>query len=149
MSNQPREMALHDVIDYAFIKAYTLRVRFDDGAERVIDFAPILIGPLFGPLRNPSLFRQVRVDADLGTLVWPTGADIDPSVLYDWPQQVDAIVQRRRQRWGLDFSAQGDRQPFDRALHKIAEANPVPYEADRLPEDAGTEIADDNSPAAS
>lgn len=149
MNSQPGEMDLHDVTDWAFIEAYTLRVRFDDDAERVIDFAPILIGPLFGPLRDPSLFRQVRVDADLGTLVWPTGADIDPSVLYDWPQQVDAIVQRRRQRWGLDYSEQGDRRRFDRELHQIAEANPAPYEADRLPDDAGTEIADDNSPAAS
>ena len=139
MNNQPGELELHDVVSYAFIKDYVLNVRFDDGSERIIDFAPILIGPLFGPLLDPTLFRQVRVDADLGTLVWPTGADIDPSVLYNWPQHVDAIVQRRRQRWAVDYSAQDSRQQFDRVLHKIAEANPEPYEADRLPEDADHE----------
>ena len=139
MNNQPGELELHDVVSCAFIEDYVLDVRFDDGSERIIDFAPILIGPLFGPLLDPKLFRQVRVDADLGTLVWPTGADIDPSVLYDWPRHVDAIVQRRRQRWAVDYSAQDSRQQFDRVLHKIAEANPEPYEADRLPEDAGPE----------
>ena len=139
MNNQPGELELHDVVSCAFIEDYVLDVRFDDGSERIIDFAPILIGPLFGPLLDPKLFRQVRVDADLGTLVWPTGADIDPSVLYDWPRHVDAIVQRRRQRWAVDYSAQDSRQQFDRVLHKIAEANLEPYEADRLPEDAGPE----------
>ena len=39
---------------------------------------------------------------DLGTLVWPNGADIAPGVLYDWPQHVDAIVQRRRQRFARE-----------------------------------------------
>ncbi len=34
------------------------------------------------PVRNdPALFRSVRVDAELGTIVWPNGADLDPDVL--------------------------------------------------------------------
>jgi hypothetical protein len=85
MNNQTGELELHDVVSCAFIENYVLNVRFDDGSERIIDFAPILIGPLFGPLLDPKLFRQVRVDADLGTLVWPTGADIDPSVCTTGP----------------------------------------------------------------
>jgi hypothetical protein len=31
---------------------------------------------------NPALFRQVTVDPQLGTIVWPNGADVDPDVLY-------------------------------------------------------------------
>lgn len=31
-----------------------------------------------------------------------TGADIDPNVLYDWPQHVDAMVRRRQQRFGAE-----------------------------------------------
>lgn len=135
MSNQLSEMQLHDVTGYISIRDYVLSVRFDDGTEQVIDFEPILIGPLFGPLRDPGLFRQVRVDPDLGTLVWPTGADIAPNVLYDWPQQVDAIVRRRRQRWA-DYSAQDNRQRRDHSVFKVAEMNLEPYEADLPPTEA-------------
>lgn len=134
MNDQLGEIQLHDVVSCTFIKEYVLNVRFADGSERTIDFAPILIGPLFGPLLDPKLFRQARVDADLGTLVWPTGADIDPSVLHDWPRHVDAIVRRRRQRWAVDYSTNDSRQQLDRVLPKIAEANPEPYQAGRLPE---------------
>ena len=64
---------------------YVLKVKFDDGAERAIDFTPILLGPLFGSLRDMHLFRQASVDAELGTIVYPNGADFDPGVLNDGP----------------------------------------------------------------
>ena len=69
------------------------------------------------------------MDHDLGTLVWPNGADIDPSVLYDWPRHVDAIVQRRRQRWGTDYSEQTSSVRSDRVPQKVAEANGESYAA--------------------
>jgi len=53
-----------------------------DGSIRVVDLTPYLRGPVFDPLlRDPALFRAVRVDASLGTIVWPNGADLDPDVL--------------------------------------------------------------------
>jgi len=111
MEKPTDEFQFHDVVDVVFGPGYVLKVKFDDGAERTIDFEPILLGPLFGPLRNLSLFRQASVDADLGTIVWPNGADIDPGVLYDWPQHVDAIVQRRRQRFAAEAPAPVHAQP--------------------------------------
>ena len=92
---------IYDVIDYKLLEDYTIWLKFDDETERVIDFEPILLGPRFGPLRDQALFRQVNLDQELGTLVWPTGADIDPTVLHDWPQHVDAIIQRRRQQFAV------------------------------------------------
>ena len=77
--------------------AYTLRVSFDDGTEQVIDFRPVLAGELFGPLKDLSLFRQVRIDPEVHTLVWPNGADFDPATLHDWPEQVDYLAARARQ----------------------------------------------------
>ncbi len=53
-----------------------------DGTTRVVDLTPYLRGPIFDRIRgDPTFFRSVRVDASLGTIVWPNGADIDPDVL--------------------------------------------------------------------
>ena len=90
---------LHDVTDFKIIGDYTIHVEFDDGSHQIINFEPILYGPMFGPLRDLELFKQVKLDKELGTLVWPTGADIDPTVLHDWPDHVDVIVERRRERF--------------------------------------------------
>lgn len=63
--------------------AFILRLGFDDGAVREIDLEAELWAPVFEPLRrDPQLFRQVRVDDELGTIVWPNGADFDPDVLH-------------------------------------------------------------------
>jgi Protein of unknown function (DUF2442) len=62
---------------------FVLRLGFDDGATREIDLEGELWGPIFEPLReDPLLFRAVRVDDELGTIVWPNGADMDPDVLH-------------------------------------------------------------------
>ena len=70
----------------------------DDRSEQVIDFRPVLSGELFGPLRDPALFCQVRLDPEVLTLVWPNGADFDPATLHDWPDQVKAL-QAMARRW--------------------------------------------------
>ncbi len=62
------------------LEGYKLRVTFTDGTSRVVDFENDLKGRLFGPLRDLSLFRQVKVEG--GTLVWPNGADVCPDALY-------------------------------------------------------------------
>ena len=70
------------------LEDFALRLGFDDGTTREIDLESDLWGPVFEPLRvDPQLFRQVRVDEELGTIVWPNGADLDPDVLHgDQPQ---------------------------------------------------------------
>ncbi len=132
---QAEKFHFHDVVSFTPIKDYVLRVRFDDGAERVIDFEPILFGPLFSPLRDPQIFRRVRIDADLGTLVWPTGADIDPGVLYDWPWHVDTIIQRRRQQWETEYPEKSGREQSGYTLQRVAEANSEIYDVSQLAEE--------------
>lgn len=60
---------LHDISSFEIVGHYTLRLEFDDGTEQLIDFEPILYGPMFGPLRDLEVFNQVKLDSDLGTLV--------------------------------------------------------------------------------
>ncbi len=79
--------AIYRVESFEIVAPYTLSVRFDDGACRELNFAPALCGELYGPLRDLSLFEQVRLDLEAHTLVWPNGADFDPETLHDWPTQ--------------------------------------------------------------
>ncbi len=84
--------AIHRVLSFDRIGEYTLRVRFEDGAEQRIDFRPVLAGKLFGPLRDPDLFGRVVIDPVAHTLVWPNGADFDPETLHDWPSHVEELA---------------------------------------------------------
>ena len=73
-----------------------MRVAFADGSEQTIDFEPVLRGELYGPLRDPEVFGQVRLDLEVQTLVWPNGADFDPTTLHDWPTVADELATRAR-----------------------------------------------------
>lgn len=87
---------LYDVTEFELLEAYTLRVAFDDGTSQVVDLEPVLYGEIYGPLRDPDFFRQVRLDPEVRTLVWPNGADFDPYVLHEWPRVVDDLARRLR-----------------------------------------------------
>jgi hypothetical protein len=91
---------IYRVRSFEITGPYTLRVHFNDRTEQIIDFEPILAGELYGPLRDLSLFKQVRIDPEVHTLIWPNGADFDPAILHDWPEHVEALKERARQ-WQL------------------------------------------------
>lgn len=74
------------VTDVEIVAPYTLRIAFDDGEERTINFEPVLHGSYYAPLRDLALFNQVRLDPEIHTLVWPNDADFDPATLYEWDQ---------------------------------------------------------------
>jgi Protein of unknown function (DUF2442) len=59
-----------------------LRLTFTDGLIREVDLSADLWGSMAEPLQDPDYFRQVRVDPELGTVVWPNGYDLDPDVLH-------------------------------------------------------------------
>lgn len=64
------------------LDGYRLRVTFNDGVERDVDCAFLLHGTLGEPLRDPKYFRQVRVDDEARTVVWPNGLDPAPELLH-------------------------------------------------------------------
>jgi hypothetical protein len=85
---------LYDVTEFEQMKPYTLRVHFSDNTEQIIDLEPVLYGEMYAPLRDLSFFNQVRLDAEIRTLVWPNGADFDPYVLHEWPRIVEQLSRR-------------------------------------------------------
>jgi Protein of unknown function (DUF2442) len=88
---------IYRVTSLEIVSSYSLRLRFDDATEQTIDFQPVLEGELHRPLRDLTLFNQVRIDPEVHTLVWPNGADFDPATLHDWPVYVGALITRAEQ----------------------------------------------------
>ena len=61
-----------------------LLLTFDNGERREVNVGElILFDGVFEPLKDPDCFRQVRIEPDVGTIVWPNGADLCPDVLYE------------------------------------------------------------------
>lgn len=74
---------LKDIVEVRALPGLRLALRFEDGVvgEVVLTDLVPLVG-VFAPLADPARFAEVRIDTDLGTVVWPNGADLDPDVLY-------------------------------------------------------------------
>jgi hypothetical protein len=74
---------LQDIVEAIPLEGYRLKLRFEDGAAGVVDVSQcVKFTGVFAPLRDRAEFAAVRVDAELGTVCWPCGADLDPDVLY-------------------------------------------------------------------
>lgn len=81
------------VTDVEPLDGHRLRVGFSDGASREIDCSFLLHGTLGEPLTELAYFRQVRVDDDAGTIVWPNGLDPAPELLHDLPSDAGVLSQ--------------------------------------------------------
>lgn len=63
---------------------HRLRLRFADGVEGELDVSRLVpFDGVFSSLRDPVEFAKAKLDVSLGTVVWPSGADLDPVVLYE------------------------------------------------------------------
>jgi hypothetical protein len=75
--------AMVRIQDVQPLEGFKVRLFFTDGTQKDVDLERYLHGPIFEPIKDdPLIFRSVRVDKELGTVVWDNGADIDPDVLY-------------------------------------------------------------------
>ena len=88
---------LKDIVDVKPLGEYRLYLRFEDGAEGIVDLAEHLaFRGVFEPLRDPAYFARVRVDSELGTIAWPNGADLDPYVLHSQVTGIPITLESER-----------------------------------------------------
>jgi hypothetical protein len=74
---------VRQVTKVSVVADYVVDLTFDDGSTRRVDLTPYMWGEIFSAaLADYSVFSSVRVDPEIGTIVWPNGADIDPDVLH-------------------------------------------------------------------
>ena len=89
---------LYRITSFEQVGPYSLRLHFNDGLARTVDFEAILEGELYSPLRVQAAFAQVTLDPEVHTVVWPCGADFDPATLHDWPEH-EAAFRSAAERW--------------------------------------------------
>jgi len=77
-------MFMLDVTQAIPLNNHRLDLTFEDGLRAVVDMNAIIkeYKGVFAPLLDEAYFQQVKVNSELGTIVWPNGADICPDVLY-------------------------------------------------------------------
>jgi hypothetical protein len=74
---------LKDVVEVRPLGGYRVHLRFEDGVEGDLDLGRLIeFEGVFAPLRDEQEFAKVHLHPELGTIVWPNGADLDPDVLY-------------------------------------------------------------------
>ncbi len=74
-------MILH-VKEAKYLHDYVIWLRFNDGAEGMVDLKDELYGEVFEPLKDIDRFKSFKVDPDLETIVWDNEADLAPEFLY-------------------------------------------------------------------
>ena len=72
------------IIEVRYIKEYLLELTFTKGEKAELDFRDRIVGRggVFAPLEDIDFFKRVKVDPEIGTLVWPNEVDFCPDVLY-------------------------------------------------------------------
>ena len=60
---------------------YQVELLFDSGEKRIFDMTSYLNFGVFAELKDPELFKTVRVVFD--SIEWANGADLCPETLYD------------------------------------------------------------------
>jgi hypothetical protein len=88
---------LVDVVAVEVAGEYRLRLTFEDGTVRDVDFGDREWRGVFEPLRDPEFFARVAVDPEAGTIAWPNGTDMAPEPLYEQARRnpATAAAQRR------------------------------------------------------
>ncbi len=66
------------IIEAKYLSDYKVEVLFNNGQKGVADLNYALTGKMFEPLKEKTMFAQLKVDEELETIVWPNGADLAP-----------------------------------------------------------------------
>lgn len=81
---------MHLIKKIVDVEPFRLKLLFDDGTIGLVDLKNRLETwssseqSIFKELLIPERFKQVQLNEELATLVWPNGVDFCPDMLYEW-----------------------------------------------------------------
>lgn len=70
------------ITELQVVAPHLSRLVFNDGVRKCVDVRPLLVGPVFEPLKDPVFFSQAGLDPVAGTVVWPNETDLAPEALH-------------------------------------------------------------------
>ncbi|MBI4197549.1 MAG: DUF2442 domain-containing protein [Chloroflexi bacterium] len=71
---------LPKITKVSVVRPYVLSLEFASGEQGEVDLEGELWGEVFEPLKDRTLFSQVRIEG--GTVAWSNGADFAPEFLH-------------------------------------------------------------------
>jgi len=92
-------MIIH-VTNARYLSGYQFEVTFTDGRTGVADLNDSLKGAVFEALRDPAFCARGTLDSEIGTIVWPNGADMAPEYFYYLAFRDDEGLADLFREWG-------------------------------------------------
>lgn len=85
--HDPEEVAAYEMFLHVQhlkpTKDYELLIEFTNDIVKDVDLRSELYGPIFEPLRDLEVLKQVRVNEDARTSEWPNRTDFVPEFFYE------------------------------------------------------------------
>ena len=75
------------VVSAEVVGPHSQRVSFNNGVEKQVNLQPLLWGPVFEPLLDPTVFARMTLEPSFGVPTWPNGADLAPEALLELPDE--------------------------------------------------------------
>jgi hypothetical protein len=115
------------VISVEHLSARVLRVTFNDGLVRELDFEGALPG-ILATVDDDTVFATVTVDTVAGTIAWPVGIDLDPDVLHGDAAAASAPPPRLLREYSLQQTRErrADHRLTSGAAHSKAPERSLP-----------------------
>ena len=70
------------ILSATAVDDYTLVVEFDNRQKKQFDITPLLKRTIFTPLKNPALFKAVKVEPGGYAVTWSSSIDISEYELW-------------------------------------------------------------------
>lgn len=73
-------MSVHSIIKAEVLDHINIKITFDDGTQKIVDFSPFIGEGMSSKLNDPDFFKKARTRD--GYLYWENSIDFCPEFLY-------------------------------------------------------------------